>query len=285
MTRILVTGANGQLGQDLVAAARAGEHEVTGVSRSSETSCDITDRSAVTALVARLAPELIIHAAAWTAVDDCEADPERAVAVNQEGTRNVGDAADGIGAHVVYVSTDYVFDGTKATPYAEDDPTNPLSAYGRSKLGGEQALGTHHTIARTSWVCGAHGPNMVKTILRLAAAQPELRFVDDQVGHPSFTADLAPALIELGLLRAPGPFHVTNTGAVSWHGFAQAVLAAAGQDPARVHPVHTVDLTPPRPAPRPANSVLADHRRGPLGLAPLRPYAEPLAELVAQLQA
>ncbi len=224
-----------------------------------------------------------MHPAAWTAVDACEGDPDRAFAVNAVGTRNVADAAEQRGVPVVYVSTDYVFDGTKPTPYDEGDEPNPQSVYGRSKLAGERELHPGSTIVRTSWVCGFHGPNMVKTILRLAAEHPTLSFVDDQRGHPTFAPDLAAVIRTLVLEQRPGLFHVTNQGAVSWYEFARVVLESAGLDPDRVQPVATADLQPPRPAPRPANSVLdnAELRRSGLALAPH--YRESLDRLVARL--
>lgn len=284
MTRLLVTGSTGQLGKEIVAAAQATRHQVTGLSSSEAEPCDLTDRDAVRRLVERSRPDLIIHAGAWTAVDACESDPDRAMAVNREGTRNVVDAADELGAHVVYVSTDYVFDGTKTRPYVETDTCNPASVYGQSKLAGELALGPDHTIARTSWVCGRHGPNMVATILRLASTHNELQFVDDQVGHPSFTADLAPMLLELGRRRAGGIWHVTNQGAVSWYEFAREVLIAAGLDPERVKPVATADLLPARPAPRPPNSVLDNAALRASNLDLLPHFRGALQDLVAHIQ-
>lgn len=285
MSRILVTGGTGQLGTDVVAAASAAGHEVDPVSRSAPRPCDITDADEVARRVEAFAPDLVIHTAAWTAVDDCEADPARALLVNGTATGHVARAAAAVGAHLVNVSTDYVFDGTKAGPYTEHDAPNPVSAYGRSKLAGEHAAGPDAATVRISWVCGAHGANMVKTILRLAAGPGDLRFVDDQRGCPTFTADVAPMLLELGLAGERGVWHVTNQGAVSWFQFARAVLTAAGHDPGRVHPIATADLVPPRPAPRPANSVLANERLAASGRPLLRRFEEPLAELVAVLQA
>jgi dTDP-4-dehydrorhamnose reductase len=282
VSRIVVTGSAGQLGRQLVLDAVAAGHEVVGLGRHEPEPVDLTDAEAVARAVRRAAPDAIVHAAAWTAVDDCEHDPRRAEAVNAAGTRHVVDAARFVDAHVVYVSTDYVFDGTKPTPYVETDPTNPLSVYGRTKLAGEQQLAPHHTVARTSWLCGAHGPNMVRTILRLAAEQHELRFVDDQVGHPTFTADLAPVLLALATRREPGTFHVTNQGATSWYGFARDVLAAAGLDPDRVRPVATADL-PARAAPRPANSVLDNAALRAIGLDELPHHRTALSDLVAHL--
>ena len=276
--RIFLTGADGQLGHELVAAFADHEVVATDVAQ-----VDITDTAALIDAVGAARPDVVVHPAAWTAVDACEGDPGRAFAVNAVGTRNVADAAARRDVPVVYVSTDYVFDGTKPTPYDEGDEPNPQSVYGRSKLAGERELHPGSTIVRTSWVCGFHGPNMVKTILRLAAEHPTLSFVDDQRGHPTFAPDLAAVIRTLVVEQRAGLFHVTNQGAVSWYEFARAVLESAGLDPDRVQPVSTADLQPPRPAPRPANSVLdnAELRRSGLALAPH--YRESLDRLVARL--
>ncbi len=192
-----------------------------------------------------------------------------------------------VGAHLVHVSTDYVFDGTLDRPYREDDATNPQSVYGRSKLAGERAaaevLGDAVTIVRTSWVCGEHGNNMVKLVRRLAATGNPMSFVDDQRGCPTFTADLAPALRSLAIERPGGIFHLTNAGSVSWYEFVREILTASGHDPEMVSPISTAELDPPRPAPRPANSVLDNARWLAEGRAPLRDFRAPLAELVARL--
>ena len=284
--RILVTGAGGQLGTDVaLLAGRERHHDVIAAGHEQ---LDVGDRDAVMAMIKGLEPDLVIHAAAWTAVDACESDPDRAWRVNTLGCRYVADAARQAGAHLVAVSTDYVFDGTSDEPYQEWDRPNPLGAYGRSKLAGEdevKACAPGSTIVRTSWVCGAHGSNMVKTILRLAAGEGTLRFVEDQRGCPTFTEDLAAMLLRLGIGRHAGLFHVTNQGPTSWFGFAQAVLEAAGLDPSRVEPVSTSDLHPPRPAPRPANSVLDNSalRLGGIGLLP--DYHEPLERTVKALLA
>jgi dTDP-4-dehydrorhamnose reductase len=181
------------------------------------------------------------------------------------------------------VSTDYVFDGTSARPYTEWDAPNPLSAYGRSKLGGEGELDPGATIVRTSWLFGRHGTNAVKTVLRLAAEPGPLRFVDDQRGCPTEAADLAGAIRHLLTARLPGTFHVTNQGPTTWYELATAVLAAAGADPARVEPVPTADLDPPRPAPRPANSVLDNAAMRLSGIPLLADHHEPLERLVKDL--
>ena len=279
--RVLVTGAGGQVGAELVAAFGADEHhEVIGLDHAA---VDVADRGAVLGAVTSTRPDVVIHPAAWTAVDACEGDVDRAFLVNALGTRHVAEGARRVGAPVVYVSTDYVFDGTKDGPYLEWDEPSPRSVYGASKLAGERELDPGSTIVRTSWVCGYHGANMVKTILRLAGEHDVLGFVDDQRGHPTFADDLASMIKRLAVERRPGTFHVTNQGVVSWYEFAREVLTATGQDPDRVQPVATADLRPARPAPRPANSVLdnAALRMSDIGL--LDDFRVPLRRLVARL--
>jgi dTDP-4-dehydrorhamnose reductase len=279
VTRVLVTGARGQIGREVVDAFAG--HEVIAADHAT---LDVADRDAVLQAISETAPDVIVHAAAWTAVDACEGDPDRAFRVNAMGTRNVAEGAGRVGAWLCYLSTDYVFDGTKLEPYVEWDTPNPVSVYGRSKLGGEhEIVGDCATIVRTSWVCGLHGNNMVKTILRLAGQHETLTFVDDQRGQPSFADDLAPMIRRLVVERRPGLFHVTNQGAVSWFEFARSVLEVADLDPGRVRPIATADLEPPRPAPRPTNSVLENAALR-LGDVPLLPhYREPLERLVQQL--
>jgi len=279
--RVLITGAGGQVGHELVRVFGAGGHEVAGFDHAS---LDITDRDAIRAAVVEFHPDAIVHSAAWTAVDACEGDPDRAFAVNAMGTRFVVEASRLVDAAVHYISTDYVFDGTKDSAYVEWDQTNPQSVYGASKLAGEHELGDNASIIRTSWVCGFHGPNMVKTILRLAGENETLSFVDDQRGCPTFADDLAAMIAQLVVERRTGVFHVTNAGPVSWFDFAREVLLASGQDPDRVLPVATADLQPPRPAPRPANSVL-DHAALRLsGIDTMADFREPLKRLVASLE-
>jgi len=280
MTRVLVTGAGGQIGREVVDAFA--DHDVIAADHGA---LDVADREAVLQAIASTAPDAVVHAGAWTAVDACEGDPDRAFRVNALGTRHVAEAARGVGAWVCYLSTDYVFDGTKSEPYLEWDAPNPVSVYGRSKLGGEQEISPHDaTIVRTSWVCGLHGHNMVKTILRLAQEHEKLAFVDDQRGQPSFAEDLAPMIRRLVIDRRPGVVHVTNQGKVSWFEFARSVLEVAGLDPGRVRPIATADLDPPRPAPRPANSVLDNAVLRLDGVPSLPHYREPLQRLVRQLQ-
>jgi dTDP-4-dehydrorhamnose reductase len=297
--RVLVTGAGGQLGSDLVEAfagavppggrrrALLGPEgggpgvEVAGVGHAD---LAVEDRAAVLEAVCGLRPDVVVHAGAWTAVDACEVDPDRAFRVNALGTRHVAEAVARTGSHLVYVSTDYVFDGTALRPYVEWDEPNPVSVYGRSKLGGERECPPGATVVRTSWVCGARGANMVKTALRLASGEGELRFVDDQHGSPTFTADLAAAVVTLALDRRPGVYHVTNQGTTTWFGFVQTVLELAGRDPARVVPIATADLDPPRPARRPANSVLDNAALRLDGLPLLPHWTDGLGRLLAALE-
>jgi dTDP-4-dehydrorhamnose reductase len=278
MTRVLITGAAGQIGREV--ARVFGRDDVIAADHAF---LDVGNRDAVLQLVTSTAPDVVVHTGAWTAVDACEGDPDRAFRVNTLGTRHVAEGADRVGAWLCYLSTDYVFDGSKSTPYLEWDTPNPVSVYGRSKLGGEQEVGGQSTIVRTSWVCGLHGANMVKTILRLADEHEKLAFVDDQRGQPSFADDLAPMIRRLVIERRPGVFHVTNQGAVSWFEFARTVLEVVGLDPSRVRPISTADLDPPRPAPRPANSVLDNAALRLSGLTLLPHYREPLERLVRQL--
>jgi dTDP-4-dehydrorhamnose reductase len=282
--KVLITGAGGQLGRDLQIHCDAQGDEVVAATRAT---LDISDRDAVYQAVTGVRPDVVLHAAAYTAVDAAEGDPGAAYLVNALATRWAADASRRVGAHLVAVSTDYVFDGTKDEPYHEWDRPNPQSVYGRSKWGGEHEIAVHgpgSTIVRASWVCGEHGNNMVKTVLRLAD-RPELAFVDDQRGQPTFTADLAVGMRRLAAARIPGLFHMTNQGAVSWYEFVRAILESAGHDPAKVRPITTAELDPPRPAPRPANSVLDNAALRLAGFPLLPHYRESLDRLVANLTA
>ena len=276
--KLLITGAAGQLGTDLVLSAQKSGHQVIATIHAD---LDITDKSQVDRVVGEAKADAIIHAAAWTAVDACESDPQRAMSVNRDGTANIVSAARKSGSRVIYISTDYVFDGTKPTPYIESDLPNPQSVYGASKLAGEQQLDlTTDQIVRISWVCGEHGANMVKTILRLAATNPTLTFVDDQIGSPTFTSDAAPMIIEMATAGLAGIWHVTNQGSTSWFGFARDVLTCAGLDAGRVIATTTKLLQPARPAKRPTNSVLENAQMRKANLSLLDDYHIPLQRLV-----
>lgn len=280
---VLVTGARGQVGRELEEAfARAG-WRVTAAGRRE---LDVTDGAAVAAAVDGLRPTAVVNAAAWTDVDACEGDPDRAHRVNARGVRHLAAASAAAGAFLCHLSTDHVFDGTQAAPYTEDDRPSPRSAYGRSKRAGEQEAGPGACVVRTSWVCGRHGPNTVATILGLAARPGrELAFVDDQRGCLTVASDLAAMVRRLVAERRAGLHHVTGQGPATWYEVARRVLAAAGHDPDRVRPVATAELRPPRAALRPANGVLDNAVLRRAGLPLLPPLEEALPALVAELVA
>jgi dTDP-4-dehydrorhamnose reductase len=280
--RVLVTGAGGQLGREVVDVCTAAGDEVVACDRAA---LDVADRDKVLQVIHAAAPDAVVHAGAWTNVDGCETDPDRAYAVNALGTRHVAEGARLVGARVCYVSTDYVFDGTGSRPYHEWDAVNPLSTYGRSKLGGEAVLGPDDTVVRTSWVCGRHGKNFVKTIVGRAAEGNALTVVDDQWGCPTFADDLAGMIRRLVVARLPGVFHVTNQGATTWYRFARDAVEAAGLDAGLVSPITTGQLAPPRPAPRPAYSVLDNAALRLTGLPLLPDHHEPLERLAKEIMA
>jgi dTDP-4-dehydrorhamnose reductase len=248
--RLLVTGAGGMLGRDVTAAAERAGLAVTPLSRAE---LDITDAAAVRAAIARARASAVINCAAWTDVDGAEANEDAATAVNGAGAANVVAAANQAGAFVVHVSSDYVFDGTARQPYTADAPTNPLSAYGRSKLAGERAIAGSGATVRSSWLFGAHGRNFVDTMLRLGREREQVTVVDDQIGCPTYTGHLAEALVQVAVERRRGVLHVAGGGSCSWHDLAVAAFREAGVD-CEVVRGKTVDLE--RPAPRPAYSVL-----------------------------
>jgi len=251
--KVVVTGAKGQLGTDLVDLLSDKGHKVYGYGREK---LDITNFDQVHQVISNVTPDVVIHAAAYTKVDLAESEQDQAFLVNAYGTRNVAVASEAVGAKLVYVSTDYVFDGAANTPYNEFSPTNPMSVYGKSKLAGEQFVRDLHSkffIVRTSWVFGKHGNNFVKTMLKLAQERDELKVVDDQVGSPTYTVDLARCILDLIQTEKYGIYHVSNSGHCSWYEFAKAIFEEAGVE-VKVNPCITKDF--PRPAPRPAYSVL-----------------------------
>jgi dTDP-4-dehydrorhamnose reductase len=256
--RMLITGAAGMLGQDLVAAAVSAGHEPRALPRAD---LDITDEAAVQRAIPGTRPEIVVNCAAWTDVDGAESHEAEALEVNGGGAGNVARAAAAAGAWTIHVSSDYVFDGSKREPYVESDPVRPLSAYGRSKLAGEREVAAEapdrHTIVRSSWLFGAGGPCFPATILRLASERDELTVVDDQAGCPTFTGNLAHALVAIAQKPAEGIVHVAGAGACSWYEFARQIVAEASLE-CQIRPGKTQDLA--RPAPRPAYSVLISER-------------------------
>jgi dTDP-4-dehydrorhamnose reductase len=266
-----VTGAAGMLGQDVVDALRRRGEAVTALGRSQ---LDITDAGAVDAAVA--GSDVVVNCAAWTAVDDAESCEAEAFSVNAVGAARVAAAAERYGARLVHVSTDYVFDGAATSPYAEDAALAPRSAYGRTKGAGEWAVRascTDFLIVRTAWLYGAGGGCFPKTIARAAGTRDHLDVVDDQVGQPTWTVDVADLVLRLVDADAPsGTYHATSSGQVSWHGFAQSVVASAGLDPEMVRPTTSDRFQ--RPAPRPAYSVLGHEALGKAGVDPIGDWQE-----------
>lgn len=256
MSKVLVTGASGQLGTDLVLALKQQDHDVYGYGRDL---LDVTNFDDVKHLVREIHPDVVIHAAAYTKVDQAESEPDQAYIVNAIGTRNIAVVSDQIGAKLVYVSTDYVFDGSRDQPYDEFQPTSPLGVYGKSKLAGEQYVRDFHSrffIVRTSWVFGSNGNNFVNTMLKLAKEKEMLSVVSDQVGSPTYTGDLAGCIVQMITSEKFGVYHVSNSGSCSWYEFAKEIFDQLSMD-ITVLPVTTEEF--PRPAPRPKNSVF-DHQ-------------------------
>lgn len=268
--RWVVVGANGMLGRDLTAVLADRGEAVVGLDRDV---VDITDPDGCGSVADG---DVVVNCAAYTAVDGAETDEAAAFAVNAVGAANVARACRASGARMVHVSTDYVFDGHATRPYAEDAPTVPRSAYGRTKLAGEWAVRAEagdHLIVRTAWLYGAHGPCFPRTIARVARERGGVDVVDDQVGQPTWTVDLADLIHRLVVANAPaGTYHGTSSGAVSWHGFAQAVVAAAGMDAAIVRPTTSAAFV--RPAPRPPYSVLGHDRLPAAGVPAIGDWAQ-----------
>jgi dTDP-4-dehydrorhamnose reductase len=275
--KYLITGANGMLGRDLQSALEG--RDVTALGRAE---LDVSDLTAVTDAVAD--HDVVINAAAYTKVDDAEAHEDAAYAVNAVGARNLAHAASVVSAKLVHVSTDYVFNGSATAPYREDTAVDPISAYGRTKAAGEQFVLEENPagsyIVRTAWLYGAHGPNFAKTMLRLAGSHETVSVVNDQLGQPTWTGDLARQIVLLLDSSAPvGVYHGTNSGIASWYDFARAVFAAGGLDPERVLPTDSSQFV--RPAPRPAYSVLGHDAWQRAGLEPMRDWTLALAEAAA----
>lgn len=294
--KILITGSDGMLGKALRRELK--DDELWGIGRKAAAfedhryrPCDITERAAVFKVLREIRPEIVIHAAAFTHVDGCEEEPDKALTVNFEGTRNVVDAFEELGpengsnAFLIFISTDYLFDGAKAQPYGEDDPPHPLNFYGKSKLLAENYIrrrGTNCLILRTSWLFGPGGKNFVETILRLAREKNVLEVVDDQTGRPTYTRDLAAAIRDLiALRRGPLPaewpkvLHAANRGATTWYEFARTIVSMAGER-CGVSPVSSVIAA--RPAQRPFYSVLDTAKTEKMMGRNFRPWQEALGD-------
>ncbi|MXN67199.1 dTDP-4-dehydrorhamnose reductase [Stappia sp. GBMRC 2046] len=262
---ILLTGAGGQLGVEIARQAGDSALELTALAHHE---LDVSEREAVLDAVSAVRPRVIINAAAYTAVDDAEADRQTAFAVNSDGPANLAEAAEKTGATLVHISTDYVFDGSKSLPYAETDETSPINVYGESKLAGETAVQStcaRHVILRTSWLYGLHGGNFVKTMLRLGKERDVLRIVSDQTGCPTYTGDLAAAILSICRRHVDGNppqdgfglFHYAGAGQTSWYEFAREIFRlsnAFGMKAPRLEAIATTDF--PAKAPRPQNSAL-----------------------------
>jgi dTDP-4-dehydrorhamnose reductase len=287
--KLLVLGAGGQVGHELCRLAWPADYRVAAFDRAE---IDITRQESVTAAVDRERPDIVINAAAYTAVDRAESESEAAWAANCAGPGYLATACRSAGIPLIHISTDYVFDGSKKGPYREDDPVKPLGVYGHSKEAGDRAVReavAEHVILRTAWVYSAHGHNFVKTMLRVAAERPVLRVVADQVGSPTSAADIAAAIGAIVQRLAAGDrpwgtYNFAGGGAVTWHGFAEAIFELAAPwrgAPPKVEAITTAEY--PTPARRPANSVLDCRRIGDVfGIVP-RPWCDALAEVIREL--
>ncbi|WP_030247743.1 dTDP-4-dehydrorhamnose reductase [Streptomyces sp. NRRL S-455] len=279
--RWLVTGAGGMLGRDVVEELTRRGEDVVALDR---TALDITRPESVDSAVADHRPGLVVNCAAYTAVDDAETDEARALEINGEGPRLLARACAARDARLIHVSTDYVFSGdTRTAPYPEDHQPAPRTAYGRTKLAGERAvleeLPGRSAIVRTAWLYGAHGANFVRTMIGLEARRDTVDVVDDQRGQPTWSADVAERIADLGIRLGPdahGVFHATNSGEATWYELAREVFSLVGADPDRVRPTSSAAFS--RPAPRPAYSALGHDRWREIGLKPMRDWKSALHE-------
>lgn len=279
--KILVTGANGQLGKELVLQLKSAKVEPFLFTKHE---LDIRNLESIYRVTREIQPDIIINAAAYTKVDKAESEKELAFAVNAYGQRNLAIAAEEIGAKICYISTDYVFDGSSTEPYEEHSIVNPIGVYGKSKYSGEQltqTLSTKYFIVRTAWVYGEYGPNFVKTMLRLAEEKTELGVVNDQIGSPTYTVDLAAFVIELVMTDRYGIYHCTNSGTCSWYEFAKAIFEKVGKQ-INLKPLATDQY--PTPAKRPNYSVLADTALKANGFSPMRHWREGLTDFLNNFQ-
>jgi dTDP-4-dehydrorhamnose reductase len=306
--KILVTGSAGMLGTDLCKQLAESGYLFIGTDiknigeqrlpQEGYVEADILDIKKIEAILADIKPALVIHTAAYTAVDDCEVNKELAFSINEQGTSNLAKACKNIDCSMIYVSTDYVFNGRNKQPYKVDDEVSPESIYGKSKLAGENAIKEilkKHIIVRTSWLYGKNGPNFVDKMIFKAKEQKELKVVDDQIGSPTYTLDLSKALINIcGLLEANdfadkhyGTYHITNSGSCSWHKYACEILKYAGLN-TMIEPISTEELKAiylkanKKYAPRPNYSVLSNDRYNETCQKPMRPWQEALRSYLNQ---
>ncbi len=273
--KIIVTGAEGQLGHDVKKIMSQNNHEVFAFGRKD---LDITSNDSVLQTITELKPDVIVHCAAYTNVDKAEDDKEMAYKVNAEGTKFIAEAAERVGAKVAYISTDYVFDGSAETPYEVKDQKSPLGVYGDSKSRGEdyiQEISSKYYIIRTAWVYGSNGKNFVKTMLNLADEHTELKIVNDQKGSPTYTYDLAKLILVLSSTEDYGIYHGTNSGECTWYDFAKEIFEIKHLN-IKVNPCSTKEF--PRPAPRPKYSVLGSKSLSYIDVEPLRHWKDALRE-------
>ncbi|MGD6818494.1 dTDP-4-dehydrorhamnose reductase [Metabacillus sp. 84] len=273
--KIVITGAGGQLGKELARKLNP-NHTVYSLAKNE---LDITNQTEVNRTISRIQPEIIIHAAAYTAVDLCETEVKKALEVNGIGAGNVALAAENANSKMFYISSDYVFNGTKHTPYEETDTPDPVSVYGISKRLGEQLVLRYAggTIVRTSWLYGHDGKNFVKTMLFLAGKNKEIKVIDDQIGSPTYTGDLSDTIIQL-FSKKQGIYHVSNSGSCTWYEFARTIFEEAGFNPNLVLPTTTEEYG--SKAPRPHYSVLAHTAMNRAGAGPIRPWRKALKEFI-----
>lgn len=279
--KVLVTGASGQLGYGVCGELKRRKVDYVGTS---SRELDITDPEAVEQMLQVIHPDAVIHCAAYTKVDQAEEEPEQCWAVNAAGTKNIAAACRKIHAKMLYISTDYVFPGTGEQFYEPTDPVGPVNTYGRSKLAGElavQSLLEKHFIVRISWVFGKNGNNFVKTMLRLAETRTELNVVCDQIGSPTYTADLAPLLCDMIQTEKYGIYHATNEGACSWAEFAESIFELAGK-PVIVHPIQTSEY--PTEAVRPLNSRMSKQRLKENGFSMMPQWRDALKRYVEEIK-
>ena len=277
--KILITGAYGMLGSDLRETLKDHELLITG-----SKDLDITDENKVMNYILEKSPEIVINAAAYTAVDNCETDYENAYSVNAIGPKNLAKACNKINIPLIHISTDYVFDGNKRTPLTEEDNLGPKTVYGKTKLEGEKLVQENakkYFILRTAWLYGIHGKNFVQTMLNLSKKNSELKVVNDQIGSPTYSKDLAIAIGELLNSDKYGIYHVTNKGEISWYDFSKKIFELSNIK-VNVKPVSTEEF--PRPAPRPHYSVLSNQKWVKAGFTPMRNYDEALKDYLSLLK-